>query len=351
MAKRKYEHIFRSYYGEPRDISESANKIHEYLFQRDKSISSYGQDAANILTDFFQDLKKASQQAKINPGAAIKAEILESEINNPIILDFTKGGRSKGGIEFEQQIGRLFTPMIEESLGKGQQMASVIIDLGTKDIEQAKKDLNEYINDRINSSIEDVRVKILTGQDLNLAPPDSLFLKIGTTRYGKIDIEKSSSQETIEFNVQGQPSSKLNTALNILNKASFSIKSYKENGVVHLGETDPVKAVSAVANYVSSQHDYQDARWAGVYYIHHPNKQRKKDESKNAIKELYEHYSHMRKVFELTGIGLTYDDLNDLHGVDFLLVNRYNSDNIKVYSTQELLKTLEGNKYKYFSID
>ena len=55
----------------------------------------------------------------------------------------------------------------------------------------------------------------------------------------------------------------------------------------------------------------------------------------------------MRKVYELTGIGLQYNDVGDLYNVDFLLVNRANSKtDIKVYAVQELLNQLaQTGKY------
>lgn len=181
--------------------------------------------------------------------------------------------------------------------------------------------------------------------------PTDLVLKIGYLRAGKIDVQKGNEQNLFEFSVQGEKSQRLQTAIDIINKAAFSIKSYKTGGHVHLGKTQKTKSVFGVAEFVSSQNGYEDAHWAGLYYLHHPNPKRKKYESQKAISELYEHYAHMRKVFELTGIGLSYSDLQDLKGVDFLLVNRYDSNEIKVYSTQGLLASLAANKYKTFGID
>ena len=48
----------------------------------------------------------------------------------------------------------------------------------------------------------------------------------------------------------------------------------------------------------------------------------------------------MRKVYELTGIGLNYGDYKTLYSTDFLLVNRTKGD-IKVFSTQDLIQKLE----------
>lgn len=62
----------------------------------------------------------------------------------------------------------------------------------------------------------------------------------------------------------------------------------------------------------------------------------------------------MRSVYELTGLGLKYDDLQDLTSVDFLLVNRASRtdmNSIHVYSTQELIKNFANSDKYEFSLN
>lgn len=58
----------------------------------------------------------------------------------------------------------------------------------------------------------------------------------------------------------------------------------------------------------------------------------------------------MKKVFELTGIGLKYGDLVDLN-VDFLLVNRARGSDITCYSVRDLVTNMKnGNRYSFATV-
>ena len=124
--------------------------------------------------------------------------------------------------------------------------------------------------------------------------------------------------------------------INILKNASFSVKSYASNSDIHLGRTNKIRAVSAVANYVGSIW----AKGSALYYINYSNIKQKDGEDIKELEEIYKNYEHMRKVYELTGIGLNYGDYKTLYSTDFLLVNRTKGD-IKVFSTQDLIQKLE----------
>lgn len=347
--------IYKTYYGKRVNISKGAQIIHNFLFQKNTkrnggNVSKYTKKDADILTNFFTDLKAVYSQNSNNIGGIAKGMLLQQEVDKIPVLDFAKGGKSQAGIEFEREFEKLFIQNFEQSQPSvsGQATATSYIDLGTDDIEKAKKLLESFIEDDINQKIDDLEKQLVSGIEIGKTEvPTNLFLKIGSKRFGKIDFKANSTDE-INILIQGDPKGDLATALNLLKTASFSLKSYTTNRRVHLGSTDPKKAISAVSEYVASRvyNGKNSVRGVGIYYLYHPTNKGKAKE-KEARDELYEHYDHMRKVYELTGIGLQYNDVGDLYNVDFLLVNRANSKtDIKVYAVQELLSQLaQTGKY------
>lgn len=342
----KYVDIYRTYYKKRYNISKSARIIHNYLFSKQNSISKYGEKEALLLTRFFQEMKDYSIKTTDSAGTVIKKTLLGQEFDKIPILDFTKGGRSTGGIEFEQELEKLFNGSLQEEneKGFGQMTATTYVNLGTTNMEDAIQALSEYVNDEIDKKIKNVEKRIISGQDIGAAPPDALYLKIGGRRFGKIDVFANGAEISTEFQFKGEikPNSKIAYALELLRNSSFSVKSYQTGGAIHLGNTNPKKAVSAVSEYVANKTGKEAPRYAGVYFLHHPETGGKND-NKDAIEELYKHYGHMKNVYELTGIGLRYNDIEELYSVDFLLVNRAGGNDIRVYSTQQLLKILNKN--------
>ncbi len=341
--------IFRTYYKTRHNISKDAEIIHNYLFHRKNSISKYGKKEANILTKFFQELKNYSKIQTNNPGEGIKKTLLGQRFEKIPILDFTKGGQGLGGIQFEEELLKLFSNVIGEEFKKnfGQMTGASYTNLGTTNLVKATEMLSEYVGDEMEKTLENVEKRIVSGADIGAAPPDALYLKVGAKRYGKIDVYANNAEisEEFVFTDQIKPGSNLERALTLLQTATFSVKSYMTSGEIHLGETDKKKAVSAVAEYVATKTGKDAARYAGIYFLHHPDKPGEGDDP-IAAKQLYEHYDHMKNVYELTGIGLRYSDVEELYNVDFLLVNRASEKEIKVYSTQELVKNFEkSNKF------
>lgn len=338
--------IYRYYYKKRHNISKDAKIIHNYLFSKANSVSSYGKKDADILTKFFQEMKDYSTMTTNNPGEAIKKTLLGQRFDSIPLLDFTKGGRSTGGIEFEKELEKLFNNVVGEEFDKGvgQMTGTSYINLGTTDPEEAVKLISEYVDDEMDKKIKNIEKRIISGKDIGAAPPDALYLKIGGKRYGKIDVYAGGSGLTEEFSFTGgvKPGSNLERALFLLTNATFSVKSYLTGGSIHLGKTNPKKAVSAVSEYVAAKTGKDAARYAGVYFLHHPNGAGKNDDPVAAA-ELYNHYAHMKDVYELTGIGLRYNDIEELYSVDFLLVNRAGGQEINVYSAQDLIKGLGKN--------
>ena len=351
----KYEKgdVIKNYEGGNREINASARIVHHYLFQRKNSVSRYGKKDANLLTKFFQELKLMSQnQNDKDLGQILKKDLMLEDFQNGIErlgLDFTKGGRGQGGIDFEREIQKLVT----EKSNFGQETAYARFDLGTTDIGKAKAVAAEILGMDLEKHAEELEKMLIPGSQFNSSDPQDYYLKIGVKRYGKGDF-KAGKNANMTFTVEGEPKGKLSQVKSLLLNATFSIKSYKTDRDIHLGNTDKKKAVSAVTSYVANQPGYQNAKWAGIFFIRYPEEITDTKYDSEKIKELYTHYKHMRSVYELTGLGLKYDDLQDLTSVDFLLVNRAgrtDMDSIHVYSTQELIKNFANSDKYEFSLN
>ena len=278
--------------------------------------------------------------------------ILGTTIKNMPVLNFTLGGNAtnqnvegSGGVLFEKEIEKLF----EKSLNKitGSSAATSYIDLGTINEDTANKILKNIVKDVPDLTVEDLRKQIEQFSNKHY------YLKSGKKRAGKIDIEGGE----ISFDIGINPTAKMQKVQRLLENSTFSIKSYETMGQIHLGDTNPQKAVSAVADYVSNLYGKPRVhiRGSAIYYLHHPiegSDDTIKDNQRDREKELYRNYDLMKRVYELTGIGLRYSDLDELRSVDFLLVNRSQDKDITVYSVQDLLNRYDitAERLKPFDI-
>lgn len=346
--------VYRFYYGAKRNVSKSAETIHRYLFQKNGIISRRTKEDAELLNKFFKDLKNIYVSNPNNIGGLAKGILLDQEIEQIPVLNFALGGKSLGGVLFEQELLKLFSYKTQDELDAalngvgGQATASAYIDLGTDNYDEAVKLITETLDKVTDKAIEKLESQLVKGSDVNIGKPEGYLLKVGAKRFGKIDVMAGAGAE-ININIEGKPTGDLAKAFDLLKNSSFSVKSYLTQGQVHLGRTSMVKAVSAVSEYVAARQP--NARWAGIYFLHHPHNGKGSRETIKSRRVLYEHYNHMRKVYELTGIGLRYDDTEDLYSVDFLLVNRAGSLNdIFVYSTQDLVNRLQLNDFKRYDI-
>lgn len=344
-TSQKYS-IWRTYYKNRRNILASAQIIHRYLFYKENSISNRTAADAELLEKFFIELKKMSMDQRA--GSKIKqALILGQELKNVPVLDYTLGGTA-----FELEILKLFKGYMDEETGKaavqnlGQKTASVYIDLGSESAEKAIEGmLNKTLEDIPENVQKSIIKNIYSNSEIQSGYPGGYSLKVGAKRMGKIDVKANEGAE-ISFEIKGSPSPEILKAFDLLKNSSFSIKSYESNEAVHLGETTKKKAVSAISEYVAEKYD-PSARWAGIFFYHHPENESSLRGTESDRDKLYAHYGHMHKVYELTGAGLRYDDLKDLYTVDFLLVNRTKKEDIRVYSTQELIQQIStSGKYK-----
>lgn len=332
--------IWRRYFNTNIPILGGVHDVHKKIIgniKKSSNLSQYGSQDAKILTQFFQKYKEL-QQINNNPlQTALTIDILGSNNITLPIIDFTKSGTA-----FEKELYKIVdSTWNNNSLTLGSQSASVYINIGKGNLSEnfVQKVLGESYKDLINNFAKAVENKIIQS-DSN----GNIYVKIETSRMGKIDVQGNGTKNV---KIQGVASRDLSRVIDLLGNATFSVKSYKSNSTVHLGQTVGSKAIAAMAEFTGTKR----ARGSALFYISHPkivNSLYKNNGEKEELEHIYEHYQHMKKIYELTGLGLTYSDLTELTHVDFLLVNRARGQDIVVYSVKDLIKTfLETGKFDY----
>lgn len=352
--------IFRTYFSKRINISSSANKIHKFLFNRMVNSPGKTQADADKLTEFFKAYKKASLMSGSNLGEMIELTIFKNTIKVPK-LDFTLGGNADsskdgiGGVLFEKELQSFLTQNYNKNDSTlGSSAPTVTIQIGPTDKVGVKnqRTLEEFVMTQIrkevyNDIVQNSVVKIEQALGKAHTPVDT-YLKVGVSRSGKIDVAGGASSlgdlgmGNVNLTIEGEETPVMTQIRNLLDTSTFSVKSYLSEGSVHLGTTYGGKAISAIANYASLQGGLgKNASAVALHYLRHPDGQNEHiiDNQNSAFEHLYEHYKHMKNVYELTGMGLQYEDVLN-SGADFLIVNRASTEEINVYSTKDLMKKI-----------
>lgn len=322
--------VWRNYFNRKIPIYGGVKDIHNKILNASKKVSKYTKEDADLLTKFFQEYKKLQSKNPNTITEFMQLELLNTQVKVPFI------NFEQSGAKFESFLQNLLQKNFDLASAKvsdtlGGQSAAVYLNLGQMD---NNENYNEFLQRVLGDSVQDIVndttfniVKDIEGET------ETYYLKVGAKRSGKID---NKGDGEVNIDIIGNISPEMENIINILKNASFSVKSYSSNSDIHLGRTNKIRAVSAVANYVGSIW----AKGSALYYINYSDIKQKDGEDIKELEEIYKHYEHMRKVYELTGIGLNYGDYKTLYSTDFLLVNRTKGD-IKVFSTQDLIQKLE----------
>lgn len=353
--------IFRTYFSQKINLSSAANKVHRFLFKKVAKSAGKTKEDADMLTEFFKAYKKASLSSGNNFGEMIEFTIFKNTISVPK-LDFTLGGNADtsdtgiGGVLFEKELQSFLTKNYNKNDSTlGSSVPTVNIPIGEFERVGAKnqKKLENFVLSQIrkevyNDIIENSIVKIEQALG-KIHTPVQTYLKIGVSRSGKIDVAGANtslgSAEMGEANliIEGEETPAMIKIKNLLETSTFSVKSYLTEGSIHLGNTYGGKAVSAIANYAAAQGGLGNTASAvALHYLRHPDglNENVTKGQEPSFRRLYEHYKHMREVYELSGMGLQYEDILE-SGADFLIVNRASSDEINVYSIKDLMTKIE----------
>jgi len=198
-------------------------------------------------------------------------------------------------------------------------------------------DLDKFFSDSLKKRIEEsTKHKFTVGTD-----------QIQEEKSGKIDIAAGN------FSVNGKLTINnkfLSEVIKYLQDATFTIKNYKDPKEgstwltrLKLGQTNILKSLTAELNIVfpGNKWEYQrDIVYRGLQIIVKTNK------TPSASPErVSEHFTHMRFIYELSGLGLL-DEQNNPLFAKYLIYNVPNSTEIYVKDTASLiLEQLQQNRH------
>ncbi len=147
---------------------------------------------------------------------------------------------------------------------------------------------------------------------------------------------------------------KIMEGINALRGANLSLKAYKANSSISIGNTNPMKAYFSLLtnlgyNYYTNSSSflhsinlmYSKKNKASIHKEHYKKLGITKGR-KSRWNEVKQQIYFMRFVYELTGAGQKYSnkELKNLKEVDFIVLNETNSKNIKVKSTSQILSNM-----------
>lgn len=357
----KKAHVYRTYkQAEHWNITKTNEEIHNYLFARNNrnnlsNISKRTRNDAEILNNFFKQYKMIMNNNPKNiEEGLVQGVIFNTAVKIPAI-NFALGGRAQGdgknagGILWEKEIEKLFK---EHTISGNTQAASQVqignFTAGERNKGQIEEAIKRWVLNNADYEIDDI-LKNYEQQKINENGNTKygIFYKTTAKRDGKIDVKGSNIQ--IEY--EGAATGELERALRLLETSSFSLKSYISGDTPSLGSTNPVKAISAITDYVEKNGSLKTYP-SKLFFTCHPNKSEFGNGTEPNYQNLYAHYDHMQKIYELTGLGLHYNGIQDMVGVDFLIVNRAKSNtDIEVYATSDLIGNMtKANRFSYKQI-
>lgn len=339
------------------DILNESSQIHKALFSQDK-ISKYGEEDAKLLTTFFRNYKELEKKktfkdelGNIVVNATMK-ELIGGK-NTPKIavklpflhFEGAEAEAEKFEVELNKLIDKSYQPGVKT---KGSDSAAIYLNLGKYNKEGTqKKDFVNFVTEVLGKEQKDFVDSIQkTIKDKVIIHDNSFYVKIEAARSGKIDVSgKGGGGANIV--VQGEPTETFSHIIDMLENATFSVKSYRTDAEVKLGDTKIAKAISGVASYVAMKDGNLNRQAPAIFFLKYPTKEsalEREPHQQEAVNELYDHYTHMKEIYELSGLGLTYNEkVNDLDQVDFLIENRTKGD-IIVHSAREMAKEIGAKK-------
>lgn len=329
---------------------------------------------ALIMEKFFQNLKtyySTSDSSKIDQIPQLDREFfdaIESRVTGSgtrAIQNFFRSVRknsakNKEGIKFEQNIGKI----ILAALTGGEYKANVnAANVTGQDKTVASQNMQQFARDVIHISGYDNNNQAITevAKDIEERAKTDAILKAdnalkkafpktvrkGSSESGYIPYFQDVDQKTdmnnnnIELSfwmTDYTPETK--QALEYIQKATFTIKSYKKGAILTIGGTNPVRAFFSTLESVGIN-DYATLASGFLHsfaLMHLLETNTGNTSQKARANQLGPHIYHVRFIYELAGVGQkakTDSGLKDLSTADFLLYNENTKDgSIFVYSTK-----------------
>lgn len=269
---------------------------------------------------------------------------------------------NKHGTGYEKNMSALFLKIFNE------QNTNSVVTGGEKDYgtRNANRFLNETINviydketkkANITAAVADHAAKYALGSCAKAATvaytrsiPKSYHKKTDGSGYEsilqpvdrKVDIDNNRLTTTVTQEFLANIPQSWQNAVSLLKTATFTIKNYKANENLKIGDTQSVRAFFSILDSIGFK-DYKTVSSAFLHTLgltsllesrvkidNKEKKYRRTDENKRAA-ETALHVYHMRFTYELTGAGQKDVNFKDLTEADYLLYNTHSGKNKQVY--------------------
>lgn len=196
---------------------------------------------------------------------------------------------------------------------------------------------SQSVNINLQEELEQIQKEMITKYvprvtkklaDSSKGPPEKIYSG-PVARSGKIDVTGTSTSF-----IEADLHSDIEKLAFLFQNRTFTVKNYAsrtETLVIHLGNTDFYKAIYATLYDAGYSHAYINKVFFGGMnsYINKNNK------------DVPTHFTHMRFIYELTGVGLGTVGENleweKIAGADFFIYNDPSSNEIFVRSTAEMI--------------
>ncbi len=269
---------------------------------------------AKRLESFLRDLKLfLSKHPSNSIGEFIGTEIMKKaspvSYEGRALFEYSSG---RQGIEFEKDITQIFNEIMGENVvvNVGTQGATTGMVFDILDIE------NIYKNSNIDELLQRGVIKLVETSE------NKQLFTLGA-KQGKIDVSAGKSSQV---KLMATESKTLQEIRSIISGSNFSLKNYAGR-TIHLGHTSLIRVYTAMLPKLMPQFTEEQIKF---FY--------KKTTSGKQSATTALHKSHLRFMYELSGLGLICEgERTDLKAVDFLIINEKLGPNIYVYSVGDLI--------------
>lgn len=255
---------------------------------------------------------------------------------------------------FEQDMKNLNLALIEMlqdyfSLNKIQ-VPEIQLGGETVNISLAENIITEAIYQRMLEGLKINSVKAFKNEENKNPIPEkkkNLF-RVFSEVQGKTDIATYSVEVTQKITLEGgEDILKLNE---LFKNATFTLKNYQDDVNIKLGNTNIGRVLYTTVNYFAGKELGSEGVLSFAYAL------ARRHDTNKASKYIQKHLAHLQIMYELIGLGQEYTntDIIELRdylkeGTKFLLINRWDSDKIQVFSTKDLLVRFLDDKSRYIN--
>lgn len=296
-------------------------------------------EGALELQNFFQDLKQYATTGSISNGSldSLSMSLIYDQIQgaiagDPTMENFTRGlfrkeyDREHGIEPFERELSHTIKAVLDTASLETLNLDDIFVGQQTANIGNINTD---KLSEKVLQHLTDLSQKKVE-QGLRKTAHDYVNI---VAKAGKIDAKGSSI--TINTNVSPQ----LQRIASLLSEATFSAKNYKDTYIqghfkmefqrnVDLGKTNPYKAYYGILSSLGYDSKTISKTFSQAYWYWAKDRKYKND--------VANYITQIRQVYELTGIGLIYNNTNNFGAVKYIIYNAPNGG-IYVKSTGEII--------------